>query len=468
MKRPNLYRVIVLLMLLGGAGSRVCGQGGILDEYIRTGLENNLSVQKMRLTYEKNIAALEEARGYFLPGLSFNARYTIARGGRTFEFPAGDMLNPLFQNISALNTAMAAINPMYPSLPAYPSAENIVFKFYRPTEHETKFSLIQPLFNPAIYYNYRIKQVETEIGLTGIEITGRTLVKQITDAYYDYLRSHEFDRLADEVIMLATENLRVCNSLYSNNMITRDIVLKAEADLAGAGMTKSETTGALNSSQALFNYLLKRDLREPIIRDTSIVAVPGGETLAESISLAPSRRPETALIDKWLEANRHFISLTRADALPVVAGAVDYGFQGEKYSFGKDDDFLLASVVLRWNISAGNTTRSKTRQAKIDREMLELNREELENQIELQVITAYYDLNTAFEASEAAARALEPAIASFRMTRARFREGEVSYAGMLEAQTMMIKARQQLLDRQYRFMKEKTAYNLATGNITIK
>ncbi|MBM3419931.1 MAG: TolC family protein [Bacteroidetes bacterium] len=461
-------KLIMMLVIAGQPAISSTAQDGILDEYIRIGLENNIAIQKSNLSYQKDLAVMQEARGYFLPGLSFHARYTIARGGRTFEFPAGDMLNPLFQNITALNTAMAAINPMYPSLPAYPSADNIIFKFYRPTEHETKFSLIQPLFNPAIYYNYRIKQVETEIGLTGIEITGRNLVKQITDAYYDYLRSHAFDRLADEVIVLATENLRVCNSLYVNNMITSDIVLRAEADLAGAGVTKSETTGAINSSQAMFNYLLKRDLREPIIRDTSIVTVPGGETLAESISLAPSRRPETALIDKWLEANRHFISLTRTDALPVVAGAVDYGFQGEKYSFGKDDDFLLASVVLRWNISAGNTARSKTRQAKIDREMLELNREELESQIELQVTTAYYDLNTAFEAAEAATRALEPAIVSFGMARARFREGEVSYAGMLEAQTMMIKAKQQLLDRQYLFMKKKAAYNLATGNTTIK
>jgi hypothetical protein len=91
----------------------------IIDEYIRTGLENNLTIRKMDLTHEKNIAALREAGGYFLPGFSFNARYTIARGGRTFDFPAGDMLNPLFQNITALNNSMAAINPC--SLPLIPT-----------------------------------------------------------------------------------------------------------------------------------------------------------------------------------------------------------------------------------------------------------------------------------------------------------------------------------------------------------
>lgn len=444
------------------------GQEGALDEYIRMGLENNLSIRKATLEYEKNLTALNEARGYFLPGLSINARYTIARGGRTFDFPAGDMLNPLFQNINALNAAMAAINPLFPSLPPYPSAENITFRFYRPREHETKASLIQPIYNPQIIYNYRIKKVEVGMGLKSLDITSRSLVKQITDAYYDFMRAVEYQQLATEILSLATENLRVCGSLHENGLITRDVVLRAEADLAAAGVAIAESEGSVNSARAYFNYLLRRELNEPVVCDTiTILALPA-ESLTESIGNAATRRPETALVNDYIEANRNIVAMNRAEALPVVAGAVDYGFQGEKYSFSSDDDFMLASLVLRWNISSGSTARNKIRQAKIDHEMLEVAREDLENRIELQTITAYYDMMAAYEAARAAATAVLPAAEAFRITGSRFREGEVAYATLLEVQTRMVEARRKHLDSRYTFMKEKCAFNLATGNISAK
>lgn len=467
-KLMTLLTLITFLIITGPASVTVYAQDSILDEYIRIGLENNITIQKANLSYEKSLAVLHEARGYFMPALSFNARYTVARGGRTFEFPAGDMFNPLFQNLTALNSAMAAINPGFPSLPPYPSVDNISFRFFRPTEHETKLSLVQPLFNPALYYNYRIRKVETLIGLDNMEISRRTLVKQISDAYYDYLRSAGYQRIADELVALATENLRICTSLWNNNMITRDILYKAEADLAEARMKLAEATGGVNTSRSLFNFHLNRDLREPVIADTTLMPLLPAFTLMEGIEGSTDRRPELTVMERWLEANDLFIRLNRAESLPVIAGAADYGFQGEKYRFGKEDDFMLASVVLRWNIAAGSTTRNKTRQAMLDREMLELSRQELEKQIELQVINTWHNMLTAHEAAEAAAAALEPADASYRIVRARFREGQEAYGQLLEAQTLLTRAREEMLDRQYRFMKEKTAFMLATGKITTK
>lgn len=458
----------VLLALLSVLPLVMSGQESVIDEYIRTGLENNLTIRKMDLTHEKNIAALREAGGYFLPGFSFNARYTIARGGRTFDFPAGDMLNPLFQNITALNNAMSAINPLFPAIDPYPAVENLSFRFYRPREHETKFTIVQPLFNPAIFYNYKIKKEETEMGLTGIEISKRSLSQQITSAYYDYLRCWEYDRLADEVISLATENLRACNSLFNNAIITRDVLYRAEADLAEAKMKKAETYGAVRSSAAMFNFLLNRDLNAHIIRDTTMFVSMPVYILDDAIEESAQRRPEIALMERWLAANSHYIKLTRADALPVVAGAADYGFQGEKYRFDANSDFLLASIVLRWNIYAGSTAKNRTRQALVDREILEANKEELLKQIELQIITSFYNLQAAYEAAESAASATTPARASFTLARSRFREGVEPYAALMEAQTMMVKANQEFLNRQYIFKKEEAAFRIAAGNISFK
>ena len=49
----------------------------------------------------------------FLPDISMNARYTVARGGRIIEFPVGDLLNPVYITLNML-TALTTIGGLLP------------------------------------------------------------------------------------------------------------------------------------------------------------------------------------------------------------------------------------------------------------------------------------------------------------------------------------------------------------------
>ena len=96
-------------------------------------MANNLALKQKEQNYLKSQNALREARSLFYPDLSLNARYTVAEGGRIIQFPIGDMMNPVY---STLNMLLASDQ--------FPMQENQEFPFYRPTEHETKLSLVQP------------------------------------------------------------------------------------------------------------------------------------------------------------------------------------------------------------------------------------------------------------------------------------------------------------------------------------
>jgi outer membrane protein len=52
----------------------------ILEEYIRYGLENNLSLKQREADYRKSLEALHEARALFYPEISFQSRYTRSEG----------------------------------------------------------------------------------------------------------------------------------------------------------------------------------------------------------------------------------------------------------------------------------------------------------------------------------------------------------------------------------------------------
>ncbi len=72
---------------------------------------------------------------------------------------------------------------------------------------------------------------------------------------------------------------------------------------------------------------------------------------------------------------------------------VDYGVPGgELYSFTGEDDFMLASLVMKWNLFQGTTNHHKVQQSKIEGEKLEELYRETQQQIRLEVINHYYGL----------------------------------------------------------------------------
>ena len=101
--RPeNMVFTALMICLISLAGPGVLAQNPVLQEYITEGLQSNQGLKQVKLDYAANLSALKEARGLFFPDLSLNARYTVADGGRTIEFPVGDMLNPVYSTLNVL------------------------------------------------------------------------------------------------------------------------------------------------------------------------------------------------------------------------------------------------------------------------------------------------------------------------------------------------------------------------------
>ena len=96
-----------ILIFLLGICINIFSQTNVLDNYIKLGLENNLAIQQKQASYEKSIAVLKEARGLFFPHIQINARYSLAEGGRTIEFP----VRQLFQGYTDYNNFIKGINP---------------------------------------------------------------------------------------------------------------------------------------------------------------------------------------------------------------------------------------------------------------------------------------------------------------------------------------------------------------------
>ena len=83
--------------------------------------------------------------------------------------------------------------------------------------------------------------------------------------------------------------------------------------------------------------------------------------------------------------------------LPLFYLNASTGFWSDDYKFNKDTYFASISVYAQWDIFTGGRTKNKVKQAKLDKRITVEKKKDLENNISLEVVEAYYNVKTAKE-----------------------------------------------------------------------
>lgn len=456
-----VIKCILILILL--SSSHLSGQNNIIDNYVKNGLDNNLALQQKRATYHKSLEALKEARALFLPDLSFNARYTVADGGRLIDFPIGDMLNGVYSSLNILTSIHNLTDPGTGEPMNFPQLENLNFRFFRPREHETKLRLLQPIINSQIYYNSKIKSELTKVEKADLETFRRTLVAEIKTAYFNYLKTEKLNQLLINTKELVLENIRVNESLYKNHKITLDILFRSKSELSKLEQQIAEANKSNKTARAYFNFLLNRDFNSEIIITGNIITGLNISNINTSEQNAIRMREELSGLRSYSRIADNTIKLNKSNKLPNLTAAIDYGFQGEKYRFQNDDDFIMASLVLKWDLFKGYSNKAKISQSILDKIMIDNKQKEVENQIKLEVINSYYELEAAGKSIIAAEQQKLSAEKAFNMVKKKYQEGQSNLLQFLDARTNHTNSSANLIITKYDYLIKYAEYEKVTA-----
>ena len=437
-------------------------QSDLLDQYIQTALAGNITLQQKELSYQQSLAALKEAKSMFFPKLSLEARYSVARGGRAFEIPVGDLMNPVYDNLNLINGLGQASSPDYPVIPSYPQIENEQVNFLRETEHETMLRMIFPVFNSVILQNHKIKQNLNEAEKISVDIYKRELVKEVKTAYFNYLKAKEGVGLFENTLVLVEENLRTSESLYNNHKVTIDVVYSAAAEVEGVQQQLAEARKNEKMAQAFFNFLLNRPY-ETTIEEMRAVDLPTYALSEESArSQAVQQREELRQLNYYVAVSDNQVQMNKGNWLPQLNLVADYGFQGTRYRFSRDDDFAMGSLVMSWNI-LDRTTKNKVQQAEIEKLKLQKQKQEVQDQIGLQVINAFYDLEAGLKQVELAKAEVEATRKAFRLMNKKYTQGQANLVEFTNARTQQTNAEQKLIIARYDYQIKLANMERATG-----
>jgi outer membrane protein len=432
------------------------GQSPVLEAYIQEGIKSNLQLQQEQLNYEKSVENLHAARALFLPQVSANSSYSWANGGRKISIPVGDLMNPVY---STLNT-LTGTNQ-------FPQIENSTTQFLPNDFHDTKLRLIQPIFNPDIFFNYKAQKELISIQQAQKNAYENELKFNIASAYYQYLESEEAITILNDTRELLQELLSLNKKLVANDKATKEVVLNAEYELdkVDQQLTEAKKNNAVSASY--FNFLLNRDLNATIEKDTTInSALSQIYNLQDLTASALTHREEIKQVQHGMLANEDLVALNKNSALlPKISVVGDAGYQGYKYKFNDDQRYWLVQFNLTWDLFRGGEKRSKIQQAKIDYKIAENKMDQLKKQIELQVIQSYHELNAAKSAYITSQSGVTRSEKFFQIVKSKYNEGQAIMLEYLDAENKLTTARMTEVINTYELLRKEAALQKTIANL---
>jgi outer membrane protein TolC len=179
---------------------------------------------------------------------------------------------------------------------------------------------------------------------------------------------------------------------------------------------------------------------------------------------ALANRPEILAVLSRLEAARLQVSGARAERLPTVAFAADYGVLGER--IGSNLSTYNVRGVMNVPIFQGGRIQAEVMQAKSRLEQAEQEKRDIESQIRLDVRAAGLQLEAAEVSARAAQRAVTAAAESVELSQLRFEAGLTSNIDVVSAQQDQAQADELRVQTLYDYYLARANLAKAVGDVT--
>ena len=270
------------------------------------------------------------------------------------------------------------------------------------------------------------------------------VVLRTEEAYYSYLQSKAL--LAAQVATLKERQteLDAANARHDTGVATIADVLQAKTAFSQAELTRESIEGGLRTIEGA----LATTMGLPAATRFNIGELPldipsqrVSEHVDDLISRAVAGRPDLAAARAEAEGARARVQAVRSQYMPSVSvfsnlGRTYYngGFQGTPYAAG---------VSLRFPLFTGGRNTFDVRQAELQSQIAVENVRAVEQNINLQVWTSYFTLQTATQRLGTARDLLASAQESADVAQSRYRAGVGSILDLLTAESALENARAQ-------------------------
>ena len=418
------------------------GQKSVLDEYVATAFQQNITLQQKSIQVEKAMIALKTAQSLYQPSVAFQGGYQSGEGGRSIAFPVGDLLNPVYSTLNALTKSAA-----------FPQIKNVETNFFPRDFYDVKVQTTMPLYNKDISYNKQIQEQSLSLQRDDVTLYKRELVKQIKTAYYNYLLSLGLVKVYENSLNLALEGKKVNEKLLANGKGLPAYLLRSDSEIATIQAQIADAVKQNQAAQYYFNFLLNRELSSEIRIDFEVEKAVAGVN-----SVTAGVREELSLLSKSINLQETVLKMNESFYLPKLNGFVNLGSQSTIYDINTKSAYYFLGLQMDIPIFSGKRNLYKVKQSQLDiasaKNALDLSTKQFNMATEI----AQKNVQSSLISFQASTKSYEAASAYLRLIEKGYKEGVSTYLETVDARNQWMNAQINYQLKQFNVLIAAAAY----------
>lgn len=410
--RVFTFAVFVLIL-----PSALFAQPLTLEESIAIALKHSFVINIAKEGTRGAEAQKKEAMTGFLPKFSTSYSYTRLNEEPNFYFPGFPPLMP------AGNMITGTIN-----------------------NYNWVVEARQPLFaGGGILANYEASKVAEDAAR--VEETAKTLdvVLDVKIAYFNILRMQRLTDTARRQVEMLGAHSEVADNFFRVGLIPKNDMLQAGVELANGKQTLVKAKNAVQLTKARLNTILKRDVLTPVEIVDILDYKPMRQSFDECLGIARQHRPELKISALRVEQAGKMVSAAKSEFFPAVSLVGNYARFGDTASLSgtqyKDTESWQVMAVTSWNFWEWGKTKYRVDAGKARENQAMDQTRELNDQIALEIKNAFLGLQEAESQIAVSQKVIEQAEENFRIAEARYKERVARSTEVLDAQTLLTKAK---------------------------
>jgi outer membrane protein TolC len=313
---------------------------------------------------------------------------------------------------------------------------------------------IQPVFmGGSIVALNKLADLGEDLAANSAEARRQSVLYSIDKTYWQVVSLKHKKRLAESYLAVVQKLDSDVQKMIAEGVATKSDGLNVSVKVNEAEMTVQKVNDGLTLSRMLLCQMIGLPMNEVITladEDKDNLAVVTIQPRLD-VEQAIENRPELRMLENTVGMAKQTTNILKAGNLPMVALMGGYtisnpnGFNGFEKKF---KGFWNVGVLMRVPLWNWGDVTYKVRASKGAASIASLELEEAREKIELQVNQNTFKVDEANRRLTMADTSVKKADENLRMANIGFREGVITPATVLQAQTAWLQAKSQQIDAQ--------------------
>ncbi|MDH3492765.1 MAG: TolC family protein [Acidobacteriota bacterium] len=314
----------------------------------------------------------------------------------------------------------------------------------------------------------RSRITRSEINKKRTELNQESVRQQlrfdVIRSFYGAIVSKEMLQVNREAVRSARANRKKAKDMVELGMTTNADFLAAEVELSNADQLQLESESNLITSMAALNVTLGD---EPDLERVLTGSLPEKffpiESQEDLIRIAFENRPDYQIAELNVESAASQLKSIKDQKLPRVDAFGNFGYSSP-YAIDGSSDYTVGVKLTFTLYDAGRNARIE--QSSEGETVARLEKEQLGNQIRLEVIRALQNHKTAGSGIKVYIQTIAHAEEALRIVQDRYTHGLTTFNEVINRESALVRARQGLLAARFRHYLSYASVLLATGRLT--